>query len=135
MLRRRLSGARPSGTDGLCRRHWERRRRANGTSQLAPVPIKATALADPPRILREELERQRARGRSFRAAWPTAQRRALDRENMHVAVFWRRVWGEQRPIWQTSYNRAPWPANQRPALTTPELEHRDHRDFIGSIVA
>ena len=36
------------GTDGLCRRHWERRRRANGTSQLAPVPIKATALADPP---------------------------------------------------------------------------------------
>lgn len=123
------------GTDGLCGHHWERRRRTNGTTQLAPVPIKAPSAADPPRVLREELVRQRAGGRSFRSAWPVAVSRALAGENMHVAIFWRAVWGEQRRIWQTSYSRAPWPAKQRPALTTPELEHRDQRDLVGTVVA
>jgi hypothetical protein len=123
------------GTDGLCRRHWERRRRTNGSTQLAPVPITAPDLRTPPVVLRQELERMRASGRTFGQAWRVAVNRATRDLPARSAVFWLCTFREQRRVWQVSYSKEPWPANQRPALTTPELEHRDSRRFLGEIVA
>ena len=80
-------------------------------------------MTTPPEALRIELQQQRDRGRSFRQAWPIAMSRALADLGVNEQVFWRRTWADQKAVWATSYSRAPWPANNRPALFIPEREH------------
>ncbi len=65
--------------------------------------VTITAVTSPPERLRAELERHRDRGHSFNAIWAAATSKALRDEPLHVAVFWRSVWAEQRLIWAANY--------------------------------
>lgn len=77
----------------------------------------------PPERLRDELRCLRDRGVSFTAAWPVAMSHALRGERVATAFFWREVWTDQRRVWACAYSQAPWPANQRPALTQFDDDH------------
>ena len=116
-----------------CRRHLARR-----SAAAAPVLPSLPAPAEtpgPPQRLRHELARFRAHGLSFATAWPAATSRALRDEPMNTKIWWRETWTEQRAAWATSYSRAPWPANQRPALAPVGTEERDPLTHLGSVVA
>jgi hypothetical protein len=70
-----------------------------GSSAVGPPPAGLRCRAvTPPEKLRTELERLRDRGYTFKQAWRPAVNAALRDENVHVAVFWRRAWREQRLI-------------------------------------
>src|SRR4051794_15743940 len=94
---------------------------------MPPRPLLRCAPMSPPEKLRAELQQHRARGHWFNAAWPAAVSAALRDEHVEVAVFWGWCWQtEQRQLWATAYPRAPWPANQRPALATPDDDRSGH---------
>lgn len=55
--------------------------------------------------LRIELQRQRAKGRPWRSAWPLAFSVALRDLDLVEQVSWRQAFSQTRSIWQTGYDR------------------------------
>ena len=115
-----------TGRDGLhprCRDCVKRRRRSySNPDSVAAVDriVDRAPDAAPARRMREELQRHRAAGRAWRAAWPRALRTVLDELPLAERASWRSVFTATRAAWQGSYTALPWPIVQKPLFIPDE---------------
>jgi hypothetical protein len=92
---------------GRLRRNGSPTARGKHGGHTLPTSSAPPDLESAPVVLREELARLRARGRSFPQAWPIAVRRAVRGLAPGSAAWWVGVFAEQREVWSVNYSRAP----------------------------